>query len=365
MSTIPESKPLGLLIVGAGWIGTQRASAAQVARGTRLVGVYDTSEAAAVRLADHQGVPAIPNLATGLAWPGVDAVVVATPHADHFPIARRALQAGKHVLCEKPLAIDPYEARALVELAEERRLQLATGFNHRFYPPVAEALRLVEAQMIGPLVSLRAEIGHQAGADFLSSWHIDPSRAGGGTLMDNGPHACDLIRQFAGEAVAAKGYVADPLDLPEGCESEAFALFRCEGEATAILQSSWSQPLGYLTIELRGRDGFLRVETAPWRLQGRLSDGRKIHRRYLGERFREAWFRHRNGCERSFVRELEAFADPSTSAQPAANGWDGLQASQMVNAVYRAAEAGEEVLLDPLPTSSKTFGWALDSGEAA
>lgn len=365
METVDGSKALGLLIVGAGWIGRQRAAAAQVARGTRLVAVHDTIESAARSLAERHELPVVPDLTTGLAWPGVDAVVVATPHDDHARIARRALRAGKHVLCEKPLAIDPHEARGLAELAAESRLRLATGFNHRFYAPVADALRLVEAGSLGPMVSLRVEIGHRAGPDFLSSWHIDPSRAGGGTLMDNGPHACDLIRQFAGEAVAAKGYVADPLDLPEGCESEAFALFRCQGGATALLQSSWSRPTGYLTIELRGLDGFLRVETAPWRLTGRLANGQGIDRRYLVERLREAWFRRRHGCERSFVQELASFVSPIDDGLPIATGWDGLQATQMVNAVYRAAETGEEVLLDPVPTQPSVRGRNLEHEEAA
>src|SRR5690606_14432700 len=119
--------------------------------------------------------------ATGLDWPGVEAVVIATPHADHAWPAHRALEAGKHVLCEKPLTIDPHDARRLVEIAEDRGLRLATGFNHRFYPPVADALRLVEAGALGDLISVRVEIGHRAGSDFLTSWHIDTTRSGGGT----------------------------------------------------------------------------------------------------------------------------------------------------------------------------------------
>jgi predicted dehydrogenase len=347
-------KELGLLVVGAGWLGSRRAAAATVARGIRLVAVHDVDDALATRVADRHRADAVPDLASGLRRPDVDAVLVATPHADHVRAARRALLADRHVFCEKPLAIDPHDARALAELADERGLRLATGFNHRQYPPVAEALRLVECGLIGPVQSVRAEIGHRASPAFLASWHIDPTRSGGGTLIDNGPHACDLIRRFAGEMAAAKGYVADSLDLTEGCESEAFALFRGIGSRVAELRSSWTRPAGYLTLDVRGREGFLRVETAPWRLTGRLGDGRRVDRRYLLERLRERAFQRLKGCERSLVVELEAFAASIRNLPrlaPTADGWDGTQAAEMVNAVYRAAEVGEEVLIEPPPTA--------------
>ncbi len=347
----PVSKNgLGILVVGVGWLGSRRARAALAARGTRLAAVLDDDEIRCRREADRLGVLAVPDLATGLNLPGVDAVIVATPPGDHAAIVKKCLEAGKHVLCEKPLTIDPYQARVLAQLADDRRLRLATGFDHRFWPPVAEALALVRSGRIGAVESIRAQIGHRATGAFLGSWHIDPQYSGGGCLMDNGPHACDLIRQLAGEVVAAKGYVSDPLDLPEGCESEAFALFRGHDRAHADLHVSWTLPTGYLTLEILGRDGFLKVETAPWRLRGQLGGGRWIDRRYVVERAREAVFRRLHGCGSSLVRELEAFADAEhPHPRPGATGWDGCRATEMVQAVYRSSETGEEVFLDPLP----------------
>ncbi len=344
------AKDLGLLVVGTGWLGTRRAAAAVAAKGIRLVAVFDVDDASSLRVAEHHGVLAVPDLATGLLMPGVDAVVIATPHADHARAARKAIDAGKHVLCEKPLTIDPHEARMLAQRADDRGVRLATGLNHRFYPPVADALRLVEAHRIGEVESVRVEIGHNANEAFLTSWHVDVERSGGGTLMDNGPHACDLIRKFAGEIIAAKGYVTDTIGLPEGCESEAFAIFRNHDRAIAELRSSWTLKTGYLTIEVRGREGFLRVETAPWRLSGCLAGGHRIDRHYVGARCAEAFGRWMNGCEQSLVQELEAFASSDqTHPRRGATGWDGCRATEMIHAVYRSAETGEEVLLDPLP----------------
>lgn len=365
MNTQDVSQTLGILVVGVGWLGSRRARAALTARGTRLAAVLDEDEALARREAEILGVLAVPDLSSGLSLPGVDAVIIATPPGSHARILRKCLEAGKHVLCEKPLTIDPYQARSLAQLADDRRLRLACGFDHRFWPPVAEALALVRSGLIGPVESVRAQIGHKATGEFLGSWHIDPESSGGGCLIDNGPHACDLIRQLSGETVAAKGYVSSPLDLPEGCESEAFALFRGHDKAHSSLHVSWSLPAGYLTLEILGRDGHLRVETAPWRLSGRLGGGRRINRRYFAGRAREALFSRLHGCGSSLVAELEAFADAShPHPRPGATGWDGCRATEMVQAVYRSSETGEEVFLDPLPVRLPEHRRSKTPGEA-
>jgi predicted dehydrogenase len=259
-----------------------------------------------------------------------------------------ALEAGKHVLCEKPLAIQPEQARALAILADERRLGLATGLNHRFYPPVRDALALVGAWAIGRVERVRAEIGHKASPEFLSSWHTDAERSGGGTLMDNGPHACDLVRKFLGEVVTARGSVRN-LVRP-GCETEAEGTFRDFDRGVGEVRCTWTNPSGYLTIEVQGSEGHLRVETAPWRLSGVLASGRRLRHRYIADRFAERRFRGLFGCERSLVRELESFVStPWGQDQPRleATGWDGCRVTEMIDAIYRSDQTGAEVALRP------------------
>ena len=352
------TKEVGFLVVGAGFLGSRRASAIRAARGARLVGVVDADVSVARAVASHHRVRGSTDFFEAVERTDVGVVVIATPHADHFRQAMAALEAGKHVLCEKPLAVEPDEARLLALRADELRLRLATGFNHRFYPPVSDALSMAAAWRIGRVQGVRAEIGHKASAAFLSSWHTEVARSGGGTLMDNGPHACDLIRRFLGEVVAAKGYRRETIGLPRGCEIEAFALFRDFDQGVAELRSSWDQPRGYLTLEVRGSEGWLKVETAPWRLTGVLSNGRRISHRYLSRRIEERAFRARFGCERSFVREIEAFlSPPSTAPREEATGWDGCRVTEMIDAVYRSHDTGREVNLDPplvhLPSTSR------------
>ncbi len=197
-----------------------------------------------------------------------------------------------------------------------------------------------------------------ASPEFLASWHTEVALSGGGTLMDNGPHACDLIRRFLGEVVSTRGTLDDQLGLPPGCESEAFALFRDHDRGLGEVRSSWTLRKGYLTINVQGTEGRLHVETAPWKLTGVLATGRRIHKRYLAERIAERRFRGLFGCERSLVREIEAFVSKPNRRQHRleASGWDGCRVTEMIDAAYHSHLIGQEVALNSrllhLPASS-------------
>ncbi|MFO0910621.1 MAG: Gfo/Idh/MocA family oxidoreductase [Isosphaeraceae bacterium] len=342
------ARPIGIAILGAGYLGSQRAAAVGATGCARLIGVVDTDLPRAKTVARRFGAAATADFRAALDHPQVDAVVVATPHADHFVQSMAALEAGKHVLCEKPLTTHPEEARQLALRADQLRLKLATGLNHRFYPPVRDALELASSWQVGRIESVRAEIGHKATSEFLGGWHTALDRSGGGTLMDNGPHACDLIRRFLGEIIAAKGYRREPVGLPRGCEDEAYALFRDFNQGFAELRSSWNQPTGYLSIDVRGTEGWLRVETAPWCLSGVLADGKRLLRTYVAERVAERLFRLRHGCERSLVRELADFIGAiRQEPREGATGWDGCRATEMITAVYQSDATGQEVRIEP------------------
>ena len=341
---------IGILVVGAGFLGAQRAAAANAARGTTLVGVVDLDLGRARVVAGRHGGFAVADVDEGLALEGVDAVVVATPHADHVESVELALARGKHVLCEKPLAIDADDARRLTGQADDAGLRLAVGFNHRFYPPVRDAIALVDRGAIGRVESVRVEIGHHASEAFLSGWHTDREVSGGGTLLDNGVHACDLIRRLAGEVDAAWGALRhDPAAL-DACEREAFGLFFRRSEVVAELHSSWTLRRGYLTVEVRGDRGWLAAETAPWRLDGRLAGGRRVARGYLADRVAERLASRRSGSERSLVREVEDFAravEGRVCPRLGGNSEDGCRATEMVLGLYESDRRRAQVSLAP------------------
>ncbi len=137
--------------------------------------------------------------------PAVDAVHVCTPNALHFPIAYDALKAGKHVICEKPLAISVEEARKLVALAKETKLRNCTSHNLRYYPMVQQMRRMREAGDLGEILVLQGTYSQ----DWLLydtdwNWRIDSKSNGPSRCMaDIGSHWCDMAEHVTGQRITS------------------------------------------------------------------------------------------------------------------------------------------------------------------
>ncbi|MEP7343704.1 MAG: Gfo/Idh/MocA family oxidoreductase, partial [Gemmatimonadaceae bacterium] len=148
-------------LIGCGDIGQLRATGL-VAAGHRLTAVSDVNEARMSALAQRFGAQTVPDWRSLVTRPDVDAVIVSTPPMLHSEMAIAALRAGKHVLCEKPLARDPAECHAMVRAASEAGLVLATGFNYRFYPSFQLARSWLLDGRIGELSHIRSYGGYSA-----------------------------------------------------------------------------------------------------------------------------------------------------------------------------------------------------------
>ena len=137
--------------------------------------------------------------------PAVDAVHVCTPNALHFPIAQDALQAGKHVICEKPLAISVEEARKLVALAKETKLRNCTFHNLRYYPMVQQMRRMREEGDLGEILVVQGTYSQ----DWLLydtdwNWRIDSKANGPSRCMaDIGSHWCDMAEHVTGQRITS------------------------------------------------------------------------------------------------------------------------------------------------------------------
>ncbi len=217
---------LRIAVAGTGFIGAVHAHAARRA-GARLVGVAASSassarEAAQVFGADR-GFADAESLVTA---PDVDVVHICTPNHLHAVLAHAALAAGKHVICEKPLAVDRDQAAELVRAAEAAGVVAAVPFAYRFYPLVREARARVAAGAIG---SLRLIHGCYL-QDWLATedddnWRVDPERGGPSrAFADIGSHWCDLVEFVTGDrlaAVCAEAVTAVPERVSAG-NSHAF-----------------------------------------------------------------------------------------------------------------------------------------------
>jgi len=164
-----------------------------------IVALCDQNIGAAHRLREEFALDTsvFPSLEAALQGGNFDVVVICTPPTTHYKLVRLALEAGADVLCEKPLATRPDEARALIQLARTQNRTLRTSAKYRFCEGIVAAKSLLDSGEAGALQNLRLSFG--APFDFARSWHGDPRLSGGGVWMDNGPHALDLSRFFAGE----------------------------------------------------------------------------------------------------------------------------------------------------------------------
>jgi predicted dehydrogenase len=243
-------------LVGCGFIGQKRATALS---GARLVACADAEPARADALA--RAVPGVEVAADWRALVGrgdVDIVIVATTHDWLAPITLAAVDAGKHVLVEKPAARSAAELAPVIDAAGRRGVRVRVGFNHRYHPALQKARELVAAGAIGELLYIRGRYGHGGRLGYEREWRTDRAIAGGGELIDQGVHLVDLARSFLGDFVDVQGMAAT-FYWPIEVEDNGFLLLRTATGRVAQLHASWTEWKNLFSFEIFGRDGKLDI----------------------------------------------------------------------------------------------------------
>ena len=207
-----------------------------------------------------------------LAAPGLEAVWIASPTWRHHEQGRAALDAGKHVLLEKPLAIDVKGGWDLVEAAKKSGVLLATGYQARYVPGHRNMKRLLDEGAIGEVSVARTYYGiHRPGPP--PEWRQKRDTARWGALSDVGTHHIDLIRMLLGEISEASGYFERQQDF-ETDDAVAAAL-RLESGAVATLTNSTNVWIQYTRVEVHGTEGALVAQDTSPLGQGRVTLLRK------------------------------------------------------------------------------------------
>src|SRR3954470_16647398 len=225
-------------IAGTGFIGAVHARSARLA-GARLVGVAASSPERGLLAAAALGAERSFDTAEALVEaPDVDIVHICTPNHLHLPLAEAALAAGKHVICEKPLAVDDRGAEEMVDAAAASGLATAVPFVYRYYPTVREARERIRTGVTGPLRLIHG--GYLQ--DWLlkptdDNWRVDEHLGGAPrAVADIGSHWCDLAEFVSGHRITrlcARTMTA----MPERIKSEAHAAFQSvngDGEARPV-----------------------------------------------------------------------------------------------------------------------------------
>lgn len=248
-------------IIGAGAIGNVHAETATRA-GVPIVGVWDINPAKGQAFgARHSGARVCASVKELLAMREVDAVVVAVPNHDHAEVAIEALEAGKAVFLEKPMAMNAQECDRILATLERTKGRLQMGFVCRGTPTAVTARHFIDAGTFGRLYHIKCSLYRRRGVPGLGGWFTTKARSGGGPLIDLGVHVLDLSLYLAGNpraervsgatyanfGVRMREYVytdmwAGPPKLEGVCDVEdhATALIRCAGGLTIELNVTWA-----------------------------------------------------------------------------------------------------------------------------
>ena len=262
IASVIETVKIG--IVGVGRMGAVHARALATVDGIDVVAVADTDGKRSVSVATEIGASTYPSPEALLDHGDVEAWLIATPTPTHPGLTATALEAGLHVLCEKPLALDPHDSEALGSLAAASGRVLQVGFWRRFSPPWLAAKRLLKAGAIGRPLMLR-----------LSQWDADPPppafcdpRVSGGLAVDCGVHEFDLAEWLTGsdiESVTARHLpLVDPSIGEAGDIDNLVAILDLAGGAVATVDLSRNCRNGDdVRTEILGEQGAIFIDLLP------------------------------------------------------------------------------------------------------
>ena len=240
------------LVIGIGDITTKRVIPAILAeKRSRLGGIVTRNPAKA----EPYRVKAFTNLTQALKIGEANAVYVASPVFLHAPQTLESIRAGKHVLCEKPMAMDYPQAQAMVEAAQATGVTLGVAYYRRFYPKVQRASELLRAGAIGqPVLAYASCHSWLPFEDENRAWLQTPALAGGGPLYDIGSHRIDVLNYLFGEPMRATAHLSNAVHAFQ-VEDSATVLIEYRSKVRAIVDVRWNSHLKRDECRIIGTDG--------------------------------------------------------------------------------------------------------------
>ncbi|HYO20794.1 MAG TPA: Gfo/Idh/MocA family oxidoreductase [Flavisolibacter sp.] len=327
---------LGIALVGLGsYSQEQLAPALQQTSHCYLAGIVTGSEEKKARwkakynLADN-ACYTYENFASVKDNPEIDIVYVVLPPALHAEYAVRAAQAGKHVICEKPMAITAEECDRMIAACREAGKQLSIGYRLHFEPYNKEVMRLGQNKVYGRINLIEADHG----LGDVQGWRIDKALAGGGPLMDVGVYCVQAVRYVTGmepiAVTAQEGFKHDRQKFATVEESIEWQMEMPDG-TIAKCTSSYAEKKNRLRVE--AENGWFELEPAyPYNdLKGKTSDG-------------EMNFPDVN----QQALQMDDFALCIKEERPTpVPGEEGRKDVKILQAIYKAMETGERVMIEP------------------
>ncbi len=239
------------IVIGIGDIATRRViPAIQAEPRSRLYGVVTRDSAKAV----PYDTRVFATLAEALADPAVNAVYVGTPVFLHALQTIQSLRAGKHVLCEKPMAMNEAEARTMLQAAEESGKTFGVAYYRRCYPKVQRAKQLLAAGAIGKPVLAELTSHGWFDGQGSRSWLVDPAKAGGGPLFDIASHRIDVLNFLFGQPQRVSAQLSNVVHHYP-VEDNATVMIEYPDGVRGVVDVRWHSKVSRDECRIRGTDG--------------------------------------------------------------------------------------------------------------
>ncbi len=322
-------------LVGLGSLGRLLAPVFAAARNGQLVACASRTYGQAEEFAREHGVDrAYSSYHELVRDPEVEAVYVATPNYLHHPVVLAAAAAGKHILCEKPMAPTTTEAQGMVDACSSAGVMLRVGFYLRFLPVVQAAAVAVREDRLGAVREMT--IQRASGQGLLAAWRQDLATAGAGVLADVGVHLVDMAQVIVGEPVSRVFALARPPRSSGLPDETVTVLLEFPGGCQATVRCSRNLASGENDLQVFGTRGTLVSGPLRW-----VDDYR------LTYRSREGSEELRFPAEDLYRLEIESFAEELSGGRTvAATGEEGLRIVRVTEAVIRSLETGASVVVE-------------------
>ena len=242
-------------IAGYGKMGKIREESILNSPDTKLISIYEVSEC------HHNDKDIVQcNSFDELLATDIDAVIVSAYVSVAADYVIRALNAGKHVFCEKPPSMTAKEMQKVIETEKKMGRVLKYGFNHRFHYSAMEAKKVINDGGMGKMLWMRGVYGKAGSIDFHDNWRNYKNYSGGGILLDQGIHMIDLFRYFSNdEFTCLSSHLASSFWNVE-CEDNAFLTLKSKNDIVATLHSSATQWKHKFLLEMAFENGFINLD---------------------------------------------------------------------------------------------------------
>ena len=242
-------------IAGYGKMGKIREESILNSPDAKLISIYEVLEYA------HYDTNIVQcNSFDELLTTDIDAVIVSAYVSVAAEYVIKALNAGKHVFCEKPPSMTAKEMKRVIEAEKKSGKVLKYGFNHRFHYSVMEAKKVINDGKLGKMLWMRGVYGKAGSIDFHDNWRNYKNFSGGGILMDQGIHMIDLFRYFSNDEFECLSSHLSSSFWNVECEDNAFLTLKSKNDVIATLHSSATQWKHKFLLEMAFEDGYINLD---------------------------------------------------------------------------------------------------------